>query len=268
MAPAALVTGGSSGIGLEAAAALLRRGYAVALVARRIDQLEAARDDLIARFGPETAPRILLRPHDVADHAAAAALVADVEATLGPVDFLLAAAGMVEPGLFVEQPLATHLRQIEVNYGGALVFAAALAPRMAARGRGHIVFVSSAAAFVGLYGYAGYGASKFALRGLAESLRPELAPAGVGVAIAFPPDTDTPQHRGEAGKRPAVTRRIAAMSGLARPEAVAEDIVAKALAGRFVITQGAGLALFALFHSLLAAPLRAFQTWLARRSPD
>jgi 3-dehydrosphinganine reductase len=268
MTPAALVTGGSSGIGLEAAAALLRRGYAVALVARRIDQLETARATLIGRFGPDAAPRILLRTHDVADHAGTAALVEEVEAALGPVDFLLAAAGMVEPGRFVEQPLAVHLRQIEVNYGGALAFAAALAPRMAARGGGHIVLVASAAAFVGLYGYAGYGASKFALRGLAESLRPELAPAGVCVALACPPDTDTPQHRGEAGKRPAVTRRIAALNGLARPEVVAEDIVARALAGRFVITQGVGLAVFALFHSLLAAPLRALQTWLARRSPD
>ncbi|RYH21495.1 SDR family NAD(P)-dependent oxidoreductase [archaeon] len=63
---------------------------------------------------------------------------------------------------------------------------------MKARGRGHIVFVSSQVAQAAIHGYTAYAASKWALRGLAEALQMELKPYNVSVSVAYPPDTRTP----------------------------------------------------------------------------
>ena len=81
---------------------------------------------------------------------------------------------------------------------------------MRAAGSGQLVLVASAAALIGLYGYSSYAPSKFAVRGLAEALRSELAPEGIGVSVVYPPDTDTPGYREELRHRSALSSRLAA----------------------------------------------------------
>lgn len=263
MKPIAIITGGSSGIGHAAAQELLRRGYRVVLVARRPEGLEAA-TAVLKEWHPDPGD-ILSRTLDVCDPDGCIALIDEIEHNVGPVDYVMAAAGIAEPGHFLEQDLAVHRRQMEVNYFGTLNIVLPVARAMAARKRGHLVLVSSGAAFVGIYGYSAYAPSKFAVRGLAETLRAELAGNGIGVSVAFPPDTDTPQYQAEQATKPGVTKAISEGGGLFSAGEVAARIVRESLAGRFVITHGMGLAALRWVHSFYAPLFLRAQVRLARR---
>lgn len=260
--PVALITGGSSGIGLALALRLARKGYDLALLARRIERL----DDAACRIAEAVpAARVARLAVDVGDEAQVAEAVATVDATLGTPRFAVLNAGIARPGKFLEQPLSDHSEQMRTNYLGALHVAHALAPAMRAAGGGHMVFVSSGAAFFGIYGYGAYAPSKFAMRGLAEVLRVELAPLNIKVTLAYPPDTDTPQLEAENRTKPAATRAITAGGGLWSADRVAERILAGAERGRFVVAPGAQMRLLAHGHSLLAPLLRRYQIRLARK---
>jgi 3-dehydrosphinganine reductase len=258
---AAVVTGGSSGIGLAAALRLARAGHPVALIARRPEPLAAAAAT-IRREVP--AARVSTHPLDVRDGEALAATAAAIAAEHGAIAWLVAAAGVVEPGLFVEQPAASHRTQIEINYLGTLNAVHAVVPAMRAAGAGRIVLVSSGAGLFGIYGYAAYAPSKFAVRGLAEVLRLELADHGISVTLACPPDTDTPQLAAERALRPAATAAIAAGGGVWSAEAVAATMLAGAVRGRFLVAPGLALGLLARLHSLIAPLLRLHQRRIVR----
>ena len=86
------------------------------------------------------------------------------------------------------------------------------------------MLVASGAALLGLYGYTSYAPTKFAVRGLAEALRSELAPEGIAVSVVYPPDTDTPGYREELRHRSAITHRLARLRRAAPADAVAEAI--------------------------------------------
>lgn len=108
------------------------------------------------------------------------------------------------------------------NYFGSLYCIKAALPAMQANS--HIVLVSSGAGLIGIYGYSAYSPSKFAVRGLAESLRGELK-VGVGISIIYPPDTDTPQLAEENKTKPPATKLITATAKVWSAEAVAKEIV-------------------------------------------
>lgn len=245
-APLAVISGGSSGIGLAIACLLAEKGYRLALIARDSERLGTARNHLLAAG----APAVLLHALDVSDAAACEiALVAIGEAE-GPVDWLITSAGIVEPGMFLELSAASHREQMEINYFGTLNLVRPVAAAMAARGAGRIVMIASAAAFVGIAGYSAYAPGKFAIRGLGETLRAELAPHGISVSVAFPPDTDTPQHAAEQALLPEATRRISSGGGLLSAEAVARAIVAGAEKGRFMLAPSLLMTLYGYVHSL------------------
>ena len=97
---------------------------------------------------------------------------------------------------------------MSVNYFGTLNTVKAVLPYLSSQDSPRIVMISSAAALVGIYGYSAYAPSKFALTGLAEVLRQELRPKGIGVSIAYPGDTETPQLEYENQFKPAATKEI------------------------------------------------------------
>lgn len=81
----------------------------------------------------------------------------------------------------------------------------------------------------GIFGYTAYSSTKFALRGLAESLAMELQPYGISVTLSLPPDTDTPGYAVEELSKPKETKAISQMANLVQPEAVAEKTLEDAL---------------------------------------
>ena len=141
---------------------------------------------------PRSAPRPRSSPADVTDEAAVTAAIAELVAAQGPCELLVTAAGASHPGYF-EQLEVEHFRaQMDLNYFGTLFPIRAVLGSMLERGRGTIVGISSAAGLVGVFGFGAYAPSKYAVRGLMDTLRAEVEARGVFVACAFPPDTLTP----------------------------------------------------------------------------
>lgn len=258
----AILSGGSSGIGLALAHMLAARGWALTLLARDPARLETAGAALRAAG----AGAVLLDSVDVADAGALEAAVARSIATEGTPGLVVASAGIAEPGYFAELPLEVFERAMAVNYFGALHLARAALPSMRRAGRGQLVLIGSGAGLVGLFGYGAYSPSKFALRGLAEVLRAEVNADGVGVSIVYPPDTDTPQLAAENRTKPAETRAITGAGGLMSAEAVADAILKGIDRGRFSITPGFQMSLLAPLAGPLAPLLRWHFDRLARRT--
>ena len=168
---------------------------------------------------------------------------------------LITSAGVAHPGYFSEIPLETFEQTMAVNYFGSLYSVKAVLPAMIQQKRGRIVLLSSGAGIVGIYGYSAYCPAKFAVRGLAESLRGELKPWGIGVTIAYPPDTDTPQLAAENKTKPAETKHITAKAKVWSAEAVAEKILRGVSQQKFAIAPGAELTVLYRLHSLIAPAL-------------
>lgn len=255
-----LITGGSSGIGLALARQSAAAGARVSLVARDPARLDAAVASITS------ASPVFTAPADVSVESEITGAIRAAEAVHGPVDILITSAGIARPGYFAELPSAVFERAMAVNFFGTLHAIKAVAPGMVARRRGSIAIISSGAGLVGLFGYTAYAPSKFALRGLAESLRAELKPAGVAVIIVYPPDTDTPQLAEENLTKPAETRALTAGAGLWTADAVARVTLKGIRNGRFSVTPGLPLTALSWFHSLCAPLLRRHFDRIAARS--
>ena len=227
-------------------------GWDLTLLAREPTRLDSARTELVARGA-----RVLAQSTDVADMPAVERAMQAAIFAHGVPRLVIAGAGMVVPRPFEVQSLDAFRRTMEVNYFGTLHLARAAVPAMRAGG-GRIVMVASATALLGLYGYTSYAPSKFAVRGLAEALRSELAPDGVAVSVVYPPDTDTPGYREEARTRPDVSNRLAATGGLMTAEAVAAAILRGIERKRFVTAPGPSMRILASMHSLVGPLLHRF----------
>jgi 3-dehydrosphinganine reductase len=195
----------------------------VSIVARDAEKLAVAEDALESRVGDPT--RVCAQTADVTDREGFETALGLVIAQFGPVDVLVANAGGARPRLFVDAPVDAFEQQITRNYFGTGWPIRAGVPALIERGAGPLVRVSSAAGLIGVVGYAAYGAAKFAVRGLAETIRPELKPHGIVVSCAYPPDTDTPGLAAEESTKPEATRTISELVTPRSAEAVAHDIV-------------------------------------------
>lgn len=231
----ALITGGSSGIGLATALALADKGARLTVVARRPEPLEAAVAELEGR-GADAASFEL----DVADRDAVGRTFAKIAADRGAIDILVCSAGVARPGYFEELPDEVFREMIDIDYFGTLWPIREVVPDMIERRSGSIVGISSDVGLIGVYGYTAYAAAKFAVRGLLESLRAELAPHGIHVGCCYPPDTDTPQLAWENEFKPEETRAIAATFKAIQPEQVAGCIVKGIERERFALMPDLG----------------------------
>lgn len=259
--PHALVTGGSSGIGLAVARRLLADGFNLSLLARGEDRLRRAREWLLAAH-PER--QVLTLVADVSDPSRAEGAVREAAAALGAPRLVVTSAGVAHPGYFEEVEAAVFERTMAINYLGTVYVVKAALPLMERPG-GRIVMISSGAGLIGIFGYTAYSPTKFALRGFAEALHAELRDRGIGVSIAFPPDTDTPQLAEELRTKP---RETALMTGTVKvwsAEQVAERIVRESARGVFAVTPGLALTLLYRWGSLLAPLVQRFWSWKLRR---
>ncbi|MFD5702234.1 SDR family NAD(P)-dependent oxidoreductase [Streptomyces lasiicapitis] len=177
----ALVTGGTSGIGLAAARLLARAGAEVVISGRDVQRgknaVHAAQEDGVVRFIPA----------DLGDLDS----VAELARQSGPVDILINNAGTFPTSLTVEQSVADYERIFDTNVRGAYFLVAALVPHMLAKGEGSIVNVTSLAAFKGFPAASAYSASKAALTSLTRTWAKEFADGGVRVNSVAPGPTRT-----------------------------------------------------------------------------
>jgi 3-dehydrosphinganine reductase len=255
--PHALVSGGSSGIGLALSKILAGEGWNVTILARGQSRLDEASAILNAARKNQS-QRVIATPADVADPIALGRAVEDAVAALGAPDMVVASAGIVIPETFVQLPPDAFRQTMEVNYFGTVDLVRACLPSMRANRKGRIVLVSSGAGLIGLYGYSAYAPSKFAVRGFGEALRQELKPEGISVSVVFPPDTDTPQLREEIRVRPEITSRIAGGAKVKSAEEIAQAIWDGVKRGRFVIAPGFEMTMLARFAGILLPILNRF----------
>uniref|UniRef100_A0A7S2WXF1 3-dehydrosphinganine reductase n=1 Tax=Chloropicon primus TaxID=1764295 RepID=A0A7S2WXF1_9CHLO len=231
----AVVTGGSSGIGLECARELLRAGATVTLVARNRQKLKEAAETL--REGTEN--RVITKQADVGKPDRIEAAVREAEEEAGkPVGILICSAGMAECKTFEDTGVEDFDRLISVNYFGTVNTVRSCLPSMRRRGAGRIVLVSSQAGQVGLYGYTSYSASKFALSGFAQALEMECRDDGISVGVCYPPDTDTPQFEYENRCKPAITKAMVGKVTPASASQVARVLLRGMVTKKFSIVIG------------------------------
>jgi short-subunit dehydrogenase len=176
-----LLTGAAHGIGRATAAALAKRGASLGL----IDRDAAALGELVQELKSDGAT-IAHAAVDVTDRNALIRAVLDITTALGPIDVLIACAGIGTLTL-VPQLETTTLRQtLDVNLVGVAQSIEAVLPGMITRGRGHVIGVASVAGYRGFPWMISYSASKAALIAYLEALRPGLRRRGVKVTTVCP----------------------------------------------------------------------------------
>jgi short-subunit dehydrogenase len=168
----AIITGASSGIGAAIARELSRRGYALALLARRVDLLQKLANEL---------PNTMAIPCDVTDSAA----VRDAVSRTGQIDIAIANAGVGFTG-WASKSVAEAEQMMRVNYFGMLYLFDAVIPQMIERRSGRFAGIASLAGLRGLPTAAGYSASKAAMQAFLEAARIELAKFNIRVTTVNP----------------------------------------------------------------------------------
>jgi NAD(P)-dependent dehydrogenase (short-subunit alcohol dehydrogenase family) len=230
---AAIVTGGSRGLGLEIARAYAQAGASVLVTARDEAALEQATEELRAVGG-----QVAAVPADVSAPEDCARVVRTAEERFGPVSVLVNNAGVYGPmGSIEDVDWAEWTRAIEIDLYGPVLMCRAVLPRMRARGYGKIVNLSGGGATAPLPNISAYAAAKTAIVRLTESFADELRGSGVDINAIAPGALNTRmlQQVLEAG-----------------PEAVGEEFYGKALKQRD--NGGAGLERGAELAVFLASP--------------
>jgi short-subunit dehydrogenase len=207
----AVVTGASSGIGWALCKELASRGCKVGLLARRRDQLEQLAKE-IEHAGATAA----VAPADVSNREQTLEAIRTLSAKLGPVDLLVANAGVGAPTLVDPINIGDVEKMIQVNLLGVIYSIEAVLPEMLGRRAGHIAAVSSMAAYKGLPGESAYCASKAAVNTYLEGLRIQLRDRGVAVTTICPGFVKTPMTAVNEFHMPFVMEADAAARRIAR----------------------------------------------------
>lgn len=176
-----VITGGSSGLGAQAALHLAEQGATVVLGARREDRIRALAEEIIAKGGTALAVET-----DVTDRASVQNLVDTAVRTYGRIDVLLNNAGVMPLSPLENLRVDEWDLMIDVNIKGVLYGIAAALPHMKAKKSGHIINVSSVAGHRVLENSAVYSATKFAVRALSEGLRGEVKPYNLRTTVISP----------------------------------------------------------------------------------
>ncbi|XP_053948019.1 3-ketodihydrosphingosine reductase [Anastrepha ludens] len=272
-----VVTGGSRGIGLCLAVECAMKGANVTVIARNEKLLSGAVALMdVIRQVPDQ--KFQYRCLDIStNYDEVACALSEVEKTLGDIYMLVNCAGMAICGVYEDVSEADARKLMDINYWGSYNCTRYVLPKMKAAREGIIVFTSSLAALFGIYGYGPYTASKYAVRGMAETIAMETRHLGILVTLALPADTDTPGFENEEKTKPKETKIISGGGGLAEPQQVAKRILHDALRGNFISILGVeswcltllGGGLFRwggffqnILHALLLGPLRIIGCFL------
>jgi short-subunit dehydrogenase len=178
----ALVTGASSGFGVEFATLLAERGANIVLAARRAEPMESLAQRLRQRHGVQ----VVVESIDLSIVGAPAELKRRVDARGVAVDVLVNNAGYGLYGNFIDQPARQTLEMLQLNILSVTEMTHVFAAGMVARRRGHILLIASLLGYQAVPGYAAYAASKGYVLLFGEALHTELEPFGVAVTVLSP----------------------------------------------------------------------------------
>jgi uncharacterized protein len=238
-----LVTGATGGLGDAIARAFAGRGATLTITGRRTDVLEP----LAAELGARSVAC------DLSDRTAVTRLAAEAS----DVDVLVANAAMPASGLLTELTGEQVDRMLDVNLRAPIALAHALAPGMVARGRGHMVFISSIAGMAAAPASSLYSATKFGLRGFALGLREDLRPHGVGVSNV------APGFIREAGMYADAGVKLPFVVGTSRPVDVANAVIRAIERNRAeIVVAPAPVRLGVSFASVAPQLAAAFSRWM------
>lgn len=208
MARTVLVTGGNRGIGLAIAQAFAKQGDRVAITHR-------------GSWDPATAPEIFPVTCDITDPAAVDAAFAAVEAELGPVEVLVANAGITDDTLLMRMSEDQFGRVLETNLTGAWRCAKRASMKMV-RGRwGRMIFISSVVGLYGGVGQVNYAASKAGLVGMARSITRELGTRNITANVVAPGFIDTDMTAALPEERKTEYKKAIPAGRFAAPDEVA-----------------------------------------------
>lgn len=221
----AVITGGSEGIGLSIARDLVSMGANVLICARDLTKLQTAQAQLEGlKVRPEQKTGVFSL--DVTQINQVKTTIEKIVAQTGVPDYWINCAGMAIPGYFDQQPQEQLEEMMQTNFWGSVYTSREILKHyMRVKNRGTLVNTSSVAGFLGLYGYSGYCASKYAILGFTKALYQEFKPHGIHVATLCPPNTKTPGFARENRNKPEELLKMEARIKETSPEYVSRVLL-------------------------------------------
>jgi len=231
-----IITGGSKGIGKATAKEIVKLGGNVCIVARNIDTLKEAEEE-IKKLKVEESQNVEIISCDTTDMEKLKPLFTDFIEKNGVPDYLFNFVGITFPDYVEKLSLDSLKKHMDINYYGQLIPILIVLPYFIENKKGYIANASSVAGYTGQMGYAAYTPTKFAITGLSEVLRHELKPYNIGVSVIFPSDTETPGLREELETRPQELNIMSeSWGGLSTAEEIAKKYIKGVLKKKFNIT--------------------------------
>jgi uncharacterized protein len=249
-----LITGASDGIGKRLALDLAARGAVIIGCGRSAERLGALLAELQC-----TSPRSITIRCDVGSRDEVRAMVAKVLAAYDAIDILINNAGIGMRQPFVEMSVDTIEEIMRTNYFGAVYCTHEVLPSMIARGRGHVVNISSVAGHIGTLNMVAYCASKFAMNGFSESLYHELKPLGIDVSIVCPGPVRTSFNRSFAQTSPKSPRSL-----VTSVESVSQTVIRAIEKKRFQVITPPSVALMCALKRFMPGLFRTISHRLFR----
>jgi short-subunit dehydrogenase len=235
-----LITGASSGIGRRLAIDLATKGATVIGCGRSRERLQQTEEEM-----RRISPRSAVMPCDVADREQVRDMIGKLLAAYGRIDILINNAGIGMRKPFIETSVEMIEAIMRTNYLGMVYCTHAVLPSMIARGKGHIVNISSVAGKIGTLNMAGYCASMFAINGFSESLYHELKPLGIHVSVLCPGPVRTGFNKFFAATTPKSPPWL-----VVSPEFVSQAVIEAIERRRFEVVIPRSLALMCWFKRI------------------
>jgi short-subunit dehydrogenase len=182
--PVAIITGASRGIGRELAIGLAQDGYNLVMIARSGTALKSVLNE-IESLSPTKTTKHTIHSADVSDDKLINEVVTETKERFGKINLLINNAGLYTPGT-LDIPVQSFEQMVKVNLKGPFTLMKAVIPIMKEQKSGHVINIASRAGKIGFAGDGAYGASKFGLVGLNESLYRELATSGISLTAICP----------------------------------------------------------------------------------
>lgn len=235
------ITGGSTGLGKSLAVELVKKGADVCIVARRVSELEAAAEEIKLNRKSEK-QQVIFISADVTNQKDVVRAFDEANVKMGRnPDFVCACAGASYPKFFLDHTMEEFEKLTTLNYLGQAYVAHQAAQRMrdSKIKDGKIVFISSMLGLISFAGWATYAPTKYAVRGLADTLRNELKRYGIGVHIFFPGGIESPGFDTENLTKPEITKIIEGANTPQTGEECAKSLLNGLYKGNYMIVTDA-----------------------------